>query len=357
MVDKNTDFFKIVDNFIKTTQIPSIPIIESRLDFIPKITIAIPTYKRPDLLKEAIDSAINQIEYTDYDIMVVDNDPTRNCNTEQLVSSYKEKRLSYYKNTKNIGMVENWNRLFVLAKGEWVVMLHDDDLLFSNFLKETTKILTEKEDIGILKPFNFICKTIPTNNFINNSQSKNIHLKRIYDISFYYGNILGVPSGIIFKRKQIELLGGFNNDYYPTSDYCFFALFSKYYKIYTLNRYLSIYRIAQNESLNIKTLHAFVYNDYFLIQENLKSYKIPVFFIKNYLRHRTENQAQAMSQIWNSNFNYNMKDLGITPIPKILGLIFHIIIRSFMYYAILIKRISFFKSILHFPRGIRSIDK
>ena len=50
MIDKNTDFFKYVDNFAKIEHIPSVTIFESSLDYIPKITIAIPTYKRVDLL-------------------------------------------------------------------------------------------------------------------------------------------------------------------------------------------------------------------------------------------------------------------------------------------------------------------
>ena len=35
---------------------------------------------------------------------------------------------------KNIGMIGNWNRLYTLARGEWVVMLHDDDLLYNDYL-------------------------------------------------------------------------------------------------------------------------------------------------------------------------------------------------------------------------------
>jgi glycosyltransferase involved in cell wall biosynthesis len=39
------------------------------------VTIAIPTFKRAKFLKEAVDSAINQVRYTDYDIIVVANKP------------------------------------------------------------------------------------------------------------------------------------------------------------------------------------------------------------------------------------------------------------------------------------------
>jgi hypothetical protein len=35
MIDQHTDFFEYVDNFAKTAHIPSIPIFESNLDYIP----------------------------------------------------------------------------------------------------------------------------------------------------------------------------------------------------------------------------------------------------------------------------------------------------------------------------------
>ena len=84
MIEQKTDLFEYVDNFAKTAHITSIPIFEAQLDYTPEITIAIPTYKRTELLKEAIDSAINQTDYANYDILVVDNNPERGCETENL---------------------------------------------------------------------------------------------------------------------------------------------------------------------------------------------------------------------------------------------------------------------------------
>lgn len=198
MIDQHTDLFKYVDNFSKTAHIPSISIIESKIDYIPEITIAIPTYKRTDLLKEAIDSAINQIAYTNYDIIVVDNNPERDCDTEKLMRSYNNPIISYYKNSENLGMVGNWNRLFTLAKGIYVVMLHDDDLLYPNYLSTIIKSCSKLPNVDIVFPkhnrsnYRIIKKSGNNNQIIKGCKVKLEH--------FINGNFIGPPVGMCVKK-------------------------------------------------------------------------------------------------------------------------------------------------------------
>ena len=99
------------------------------------VSIAIPTYKGK-YLDEAINSAINQ-EYNNIEIIVV-NDQSPN-DIEPIVCNYNDKRIRYYSNKKNIGKEDptiNWNRCLDYAKGEFFVLLCDDDILLPNFVKE-----------------------------------------------------------------------------------------------------------------------------------------------------------------------------------------------------------------------------
>ena len=66
----------------------------------PFFSIVIPTYKRADLLKEAINSAINQLDFDKpYEIIVVDNDDCNEVNeSEALVREMNIPNLYYYKN-------------------------------------------------------------------------------------------------------------------------------------------------------------------------------------------------------------------------------------------------------------------
>lgn len=310
MVDKNTDFFKYINNFAKTERIPSIEVIKSTIAFKPKVTIAIPTYKRSNLLKEAIDSAIKQENYNDYDIIVVDNDPERFCETERLIRSNPNPRLSYYKNSENLGMAGNWNRLFTLAKGEYVVMLHDDDLLLPNFLKKTTDIVTNNNEIDFLRPTYHPFYDEINEEEINSLPKFSEKLKKLNFFSFYSGNIVGAPIGVVIKKSAMLNFGGFNQDFYPSLDFCFFAFFSKYHKIYFYDDCLALYRYFQNESLKNETLNNYIKLNYYLVSKILKEYFIPNFIIKNYLGHNLPKTVQIYKDVVNPNFEFDDENLG-----------------------------------------------
>lgn len=289
MIDQNTDFFKIEDNFAKTAHVPSKCIIESRLDFEPQITIAIPTFKRPDLLREALDSALNQIDYSNYEVIVVDNNPERDCDTETMMMTYaNNERISYFKNDENLGMAGNWNRLFTLAKGKFVVMLHDDDVIFSNFLKECVSVLLKHNNIAILKPksYKWWMKDNVNLQNVDFSENDTLKLNRLFDISNYGGYLLGPPSGCFFDKEKVKKIGGFNIDYYPSIDYFFVVLFSKYFEVYNYDKTLSLYRYDSNETLKKTTLDNHIIQDVQMINMILRKCFVPKNFRIAFLTNR-----------------------------------------------------------------------
>ncbi|MDB4180613.1 glycosyltransferase [Flavobacteriaceae bacterium] len=339
MTNKNTDFFEKIDNFKKTEDVESIIVINSDLDYTPKVTIAIPTFKRADLLKQALDSALNQNQYSSYDILVIDNDPMRNCATEKLLKKYKDPKISYYKNSSNIKMIGNWNRLFSLSKGKYVAILHDDDYLLPNFLEEGMKILEKNEDIDLLKPNSLDVECISDFD-VKNMKSRKYKIKRIHDISFYYGHIIGAPTGIFYKKKSVVEIGGFNQDLFPSSDYCFHTFFSMHYKVYQYNQILSLYRIGFNESFQEEVLHGWAITDFYLITQLLNKYKFSKYLILKFLRHRIKNTTEEHKKLWNKNFNFNMNELDLNEIHPLLGKFYHSLI--FLYVQLIIVKRNYF---------------
>lgn len=256
MVDNTTDFFKIKNHFKETEHISSIPIFENKLQEIPKFTIAIPTYKRSVYLREALDSAINQIDSVPYEIIVVDNNPERNDETELCMMHYvNTPNLSYYKNSENIGIAGNWNSLYTLARTEWVIMLHDDDMLLPNLLSFHNEIINSLPDSSVIFPSCYSSYNTPIH-------IKGIRYKKLVANEFIFGNIVGPPVGMIFKRNDLISLGGFRNYLYPSIDMDIYirALIANLdcYKI--ISSSMAFYRFDINESMNPKTIIGYINN-------------------------------------------------------------------------------------------------
>lgn len=118
--------------------------------FTPLISIAIPTYKRPLLLRESIESVLCQNECSSYEVIVLDNDQSPNI--LDVVNSFDSSKIAVYQNIINVGMWSNMNLALDFAKGKWILILHDDDLLMSNALQSFERLLSLSVDqrIGCL---------------------------------------------------------------------------------------------------------------------------------------------------------------------------------------------------------------
>lgn len=109
----------------------------------PFFSIVIPTYNRADLLRTAI-AIILQQTYKDFELIISNNCSTDN--TSEVVKSFKDKRIRYFENEKNIRAEPNMKKAVSYAQGKYIFTQGDDDfILFEDTLEKIKKILDEKE--------------------------------------------------------------------------------------------------------------------------------------------------------------------------------------------------------------------
>jgi len=96
----------------------------------PLLSICIPTYNRAGIIGRTIESALNQ-SYRNIEVIVVDNASTDD--TENVVAQYRDKRIRYVKNDRNLGLFGNFNRCIELSCGNYIHILHSDDTIDLNF--------------------------------------------------------------------------------------------------------------------------------------------------------------------------------------------------------------------------------
>jgi glycosyltransferase involved in cell wall biosynthesis len=295
------------DSILKYNNVKSIMLKESKI-INPKISIMIPTYKRANLLFEAINSALNQQGINDYEVIVVDNEPIFNEETEtqKTINKISSEKLGYYKNEQNLGMFGNWNRCFQLARAPCVCLLHDDDLLHDDYLINTRKFINLSGKAICIK-YKILKKNSEVLNIEKRSIIKN-NLKKLINgktIVKHLSNYLFDHDVMfcMYNRDNVIKLGGFREEFYPNADYVFIALYQKYYGTILINKMLADYRILENESLKHEVLKRFVVQDYFLHQSIINEYenKILKYIFKKYNRAKCYYYLKELNDSWNKN--------------------------------------------------------
>lgn len=107
----------------------------------PKFSIVIPTRERCHLLKYALLSALEQT-YDDYEVIVSDN--FSSDQTPQVVKELSNNRVRYIRTSKRLNMVDHWEFALTQAKGEWITILTDRNILLPHFLARIGKLIEEK---------------------------------------------------------------------------------------------------------------------------------------------------------------------------------------------------------------------
>jgi glycosyltransferase involved in cell wall biosynthesis len=112
----------------------------------PFITVAIPTYRRLPMLRRAVNSVFAQ-RFTDWEVVVSDDEtpPGETWNfLEALAGS--DTRVRPIMNGSPHGASFNHNTALTAARGEWIKILHDDDILKPNCLEMLAFIVKEYRD-------------------------------------------------------------------------------------------------------------------------------------------------------------------------------------------------------------------
>jgi glycosyltransferase involved in cell wall biosynthesis len=96
------------------------------------LTVAIPFYKGHGYLRAAIESVLRQTS-PEWRLIVCDDSP--DPGTAELVTSFADSRVRYFRNDHNLGMAGNWNRCLETAETDLVNLLHNDDELLPNYVE------------------------------------------------------------------------------------------------------------------------------------------------------------------------------------------------------------------------------
>ena len=107
------------------------------------LTVCMPVYNSASYLSQAIESVLSQ-SYSDFELLIVDD--SSNDGSRQISEAYanKDKRIKLILNSKNRGMVPNWNYCIESSKGRYIKFLFGDDYFLANDTLARLKSVLDK---------------------------------------------------------------------------------------------------------------------------------------------------------------------------------------------------------------------
>lgn len=203
------------------------------------VDVIIPTYKRADMLEKAINSILNQT-YKDVMVTVVDdNDPEtewRKSTSELMEKFANEERVQYICHERNKNGSAARNTGLKYTNGEFVCFLDDDDYFMEDKVEKQVKYLLENSTKGAC-----FCDYIKNGNPISLANKKD----------FSHDILLGFPtpqtSGIMFRRKVIDELKGFDESYYRHQDY---ELLLRFYDHFSMGKIAEVLYVRERSEVD-----------------------------------------------------------------------------------------------------------
>jgi len=112
----------------------------------PLLSVIIPTYNRLGLLKTLLSNVFKTLNKCNFEYEVIVTDNASEDGTQQYFNEYKNPKLRYYRNSKNIGCSKNVLNGFSYATAPFVYgVLDDDNIGESEFFIEALSILQEEK--------------------------------------------------------------------------------------------------------------------------------------------------------------------------------------------------------------------
>lgn len=190
---------------------------QKNLKYRPKISIITPVYNVDKIwLEKCINSVLKQT-YDNWELCLADDCSTK-THVKEVLNKFKnkDKRIKVIFRDKNGNISEASNSALSLATGEFIGLLDNDDELAPNALYETVKVLNTNPKIDFIysdedkiNSLNYFVEP-----FFKPDWSPDYFLSAMYTCHFG-----------VYRKKIVDLIGGFKKGYEGSQDYDFVLRF------------------------------------------------------------------------------------------------------------------------------------
>ncbi|ACK68798.1 glycosyl transferase family 2 [Gloeothece citriformis PCC 7424] len=205
-------------------------------------SVMIPTYNCADYLVETLKCVLEQAPSPEQmQIEVIDDCSTKD-DPEAVVKEIGQGRVSFYRHPKNVGASANFTSCIQRSQGQWVHILHGDDLVRPGFYAQFRAAAEQDPSIGAgFCNYSLIDEHGIQQNCVPREKETPGIIDNWAERMFFHNHIMA--PAIVVKRSVYEHLGGFHPELFHTADWEMWTRISVHYPVWYNPQLLADYRL------------------------------------------------------------------------------------------------------------------
>jgi len=220
----------------------------------PHFSIVIPVYNGAKTIGETIESILSQ-SFTDFELIVQDNNS--DDNTANIVNTYIDPRIKYYKNSSNLGYSQNLREGKKNCLGDILFLMAADDILLEGSLDNTHSAFRSDERVGaVTRPYYWyttdIERPVRRTPRFNTGRNEIVSIDDKFSrVSLVLNNeILGQLSGLAVRMKFVDV--DYSDESWVSHGYPLASIFKKHPIVFLKDDSIAV-RIGMNDTRKSST--------------------------------------------------------------------------------------------------------
>ena len=196
-----------------------------------------PSYNTAEFIGKAIESVIDQT-YQNWELLIIDDCSTDN--SAEVVNTYRDSRIKFFVNSRNIGAALSRNFALLKAQGKWIAFLDSDDLWLPDKLEK---------QIAFMEKNNYYFSYTKYYEFDEKGDSLNVFMtgpKKVSSFLMHTFNYMGCLT-VMYDRNYVGTIQ--IKDIPKRNDYAIWIKVAKKCPAYLLAEQLAGYRVRTSGSI------------------------------------------------------------------------------------------------------------
>jgi glycosyltransferase involved in cell wall biosynthesis len=208
----------------------------------PLVSICLPVFNGGRYLAQAIDAALAQT-YKEFELIIRDDNSTDG--SQRICQKYKQldPRVRYRENVQRLGLFQNYNECIKAAKGSFIKLYAQDDLLEPDAIQKMMDVLNAHDEVALVTCSKrwIDAENNELERFSRFKQDENLPASLVIMANLVcLNNWIGEPSTAMFRARHAG--SGFDTDFYHWGDIDYWFRILQNGNLYVLKDVLCSFR-------------------------------------------------------------------------------------------------------------------